>query len=164
MRIHHRPKRWLVLIAVLSCGNAIIIGRSATSDQAVDSRGAPPRVAADLVLRGGTLIDGTGAPGSAADVAILSDRIAAVGSFQTDPNTKTIDVSGLIVAPGFIDLHTHSDSGITQAATRLNVNYLTQGVTTIVTGNCGGGVLDVIKYLAAIDAHGAGTNVIHLVP
>ena len=71
---------------------------------------------------------------------------------------------GLIVAPGFIDLHTHSDEGIARPRTRLNANYLTQGVTTIVTGNCGGGVLDVARYFAAIDAHGAGTNVIHLVP
>ncbi len=69
-----------------------------------------------------------------------------------------------MVAPGFIDLHTHSDPGISQAALRHNRNYLTQGVTTVVTGNCGLGVLDVSKYLATIDAHGAGTNVIHLIP
>ena len=69
-----------------------------------------------------------------------------------------------IVAPGFIDLHTHSDEEILKPGSRLNLNYLTQGVTTVVTGNCGSGPIDVAKYLAAIDAHGAGTNVIHLVP
>jgi predicted amidohydrolase YtcJ len=124
----------------------------------------PPGVAADVILKGGTVIDGTGAPGRRADVAIRGDRIVAVGSFEAEPATKVIDVSGLIVAPGFIDLHTHSDEGITRPRTRLNANYLTQGVTTIVTGNCGGGVLDVAKYFATIDAHGAGTNVIHLIP
>ena len=92
------------------------------------------------------------------------DRIVAVGTFEVEPGAKVIDASALIVAPGFIDLHTHSDEGITRTPTRLNANYLTQGVTTIVTGNCGGGALDVAKYLAAIDDHGAGTNVIHLVP
>ena len=97
-------------------------------------------------------------------MAVAGDRIVAVGSFEVDPGARVIDVSSQVVAPGFIDLHTHSDSGITEAATRLNQNYLTQGVTTIVTGNCGLGVSDVAKYLAAIDAHGAGTNVIHLVP
>jgi predicted amidohydrolase YtcJ len=124
----------------------------------------PPPVAADLILKGGTVIDGTGAPGRRADVAVRGDRIVAVGSFEAQPGAKIMDASGLIVAPGFIDLHTHSDEGITRPRTRLNVNYLTQGVTTIVTGNCGGGVLDVAKYFAAIDAHGAGTNVIHLIP
>ena len=88
----------------------------------------------------------------------------AVGTFEVEPGAKVIDATTLIVAPGFIDLHTHSDEGITKTATRLNANYLVQGVTTIVTGNCGGGVLDVAKYLALIDSHGAGSNVIHLVP
>ena len=54
--------------------------------------------------------------------------------------------------------------GDLKPATRLNLNYLTQGVTTVVTGNCGSGPIDVAKYLAAVDAHGAGTNVIHLIP
>ena len=119
---------------------------------------------ADFVLKGGTLVDGTGTPGRRADVAVTGDQIVAVGSFAIDPRARVIDVSSQVVAPGFIDLHTHSDSGITQPATRLNRNYLTQGVTTIVTGNCGLGVSDVAKYLATVDAHGAGTNVIHLIP
>ena len=119
---------------------------------------------ADFVLKGGTLIDGTGTPGRRADIAVTGDRIVAVGDVAVDPGTKVIDVSSLVVAPGFIDLHTHSDDGITQPATRLNQNYLTQGVTTIVTGNCGLGVSDVAKLLASVDARGAGTNVIHLIP
>jgi predicted amidohydrolase YtcJ len=122
------------------------------------------RVAADIVLEGGTLIDGTGAPARQVDVAIRSDRIVAVGSFEVDPKARVLDARSMVVAPGFIDLHTHSDPAITQPATRLNRNYITQGVTTIVTGNCGLGVHDVAKYLALIDAHGAGANVIHLVP
>ncbi len=121
-------------------------------------------IAADLVLKNGTVIDGTGAPRRRADVAIRGERIVAVGTFAVDPKARTIDASAWIVAPGFIDLHTHSDDVIVASRTRANRNYQTQGVTTIVTGNCGGGTLDVAKLLDAVDAHGAGTNVIHLIP
>jgi predicted amidohydrolase YtcJ len=148
-----RPNLWAVLAwVVLSAQHGE--GQTAPSDG----------VTADVVLKGGTVVDGTGEPGRRADVAVRGDRIVAVGSFEAKRGARVIDASGLIVAPGFIDLHTHSDEGITRPRTRLNANYLTQGVTTIVTGNCGGGVLDVAKYFAALDAHGAGTNVIHLIP
>src|SRR5262249_6997085 len=126
-------------------------------------RAAAP-IAVDLVLKGATLVDGSGALAHRADVALRGDRIVAVGAFDLAGSPRVIDVSGLIVAPGFIDLHTHSDPEISRPLTRLNRNYLTQGVTTIVTGNCGGGVLNVANYFAAIDRHGAGANVIHLVP
>jgi predicted amidohydrolase YtcJ len=115
-------------------------------------------------LKGGALVDGTGAPSRKADVAIRGDRIVAVGTFAFDPKAEVIDVTGKVVAPGFIDLHSHSDEVILNAKKRPNLNYVAQGVTTVVTGNCGGGMLDVGKYLAAIDEHGAGTNVIHLIP
>ncbi len=117
-----------------------------------------------MVLKGGTVIDGTGAPRRQADVAVTGNRIVAVGAFEVGPKVKVIDVSGLIVAPGFIDLHTHSDDPILVAKTRNNLNYQAQGVTTVVTGNCGGGALDVTHYFEEIDRNGAGTNVIHLVP
>jgi predicted amidohydrolase YtcJ len=125
---------------------------------------ADAMIAADVVLKGGTLVDGTGAPRRVADVALKGNRVVAVGTFTADPKAKVLDVAGLIVAPGFIDLHTHSDDTILKPKTRPNLNYQAQGVTTIVTGNCGGGVLDVKKYFDALDDHGAGTNVIHLVP
>jgi N-acyl-D-aspartate/D-glutamate deacylase len=121
-------------------------------------------VEADLVIAGGTLYDGSDADGMPADVAVKGDRIVAVGKFEVRGQPRTIDAKGLIVAPGFIDLHTHSDRSILPAKTRQNANYLMQGVATVVTGNCGFGPVDVGKYLAAIDASGAGTNVLHLVP
>jgi N-acyl-D-aspartate/D-glutamate deacylase len=120
-------------------------------------------VEADFVIRHAVIHDGTGAV-TAGDIAIRGERIVAVGKVAVRGDARAIDGSGLIAAPGFIDLHTHSDSPITQPATRLNKNYLLQGVTTVVTGNCGGGRLDVAPYLAQIDKEGAGTNVAHLVP
>jgi predicted amidohydrolase YtcJ len=137
--------------------------------QVAAALGQPPAVSEDsdrslIVFRGGTLVDGTGAPAREADVAIRGGRIVAVGAIPADNSARIIDVRGMIVAPGFIDLHTHSDGEILKPGNRLNLNYLTQGVTTVVTGNCGSGPIDVAKYLAQVDARGTGTNVIHLVP
>ena len=150
------------LLAIFVFTIPLVLARDAL---AVDQeQTGPSPVHAEILLRGGTLIDGTGAAPRHGDVAIKGDRIVAIGSFPIAPGARIIDVSSLVVAPGFIDLHTHSDEEILKPAARLNLNYLTQGVTTVVTGNCGSGAVDVAKYLAAVDAHGAGTNVIHLVP
>ncbi len=88
----------------------------------------------DLLIKNGVVIDGTGAAGFRAGVAVSGDRIAAVGQIDT-PARRTIDASGLAVAPGFIDLHTHSDFQffIDPAAD----SKVTQGVTTELVGNCG---------------------------
>jgi N-acyl-D-amino-acid deacylase len=121
-------------------------------------------VDADILLRGGMILDGTGVPPVAGDVAIRGDRIIALGQFTPGKIGETIDCTGLIVAPGFIDLHNHSDDSIVAEETRAAENYIRQGCTTFVTGNCGGGASDTAKYYAAIDSHGAGTNVAHLIP
>jgi N-acyl-D-aspartate/D-glutamate deacylase len=128
--------------------------------------GADP-APADILIRGATIYDGSGQTGFVGDVAIAGDKIVAVGKFQVGGLPRVIDGTGLVVAPGFIDLHTHCDAIVaadTKAAQRLNKCYLMQGVTTVVTGNCGSGPADVKAYYATIDASGAGTNVAHLVP
>lgn len=121
-------------------------------------------VAADVVLKNATLIDGTGQPGQVGDLAIKADRIVAVGKFACAGNPRVLDCTGLIVAPGFIDLHTHSDTPLTVKATAPNLNYLTQGLTTAVTGNCGSGPTDVAAYFKKMETQGIGSNVIHQVP
>ncbi len=121
-------------------------------------------VEADVVLRGATLHDGSGKPGQKGDLAIKGDRIVAVGAFKTAGKPQVIEADGLIVAPGFIDLHTHSDTALTQPATRSNLNYLLQGVTTVITGNCGSGPTDVAAYFKTLEKNGVGSNVIHQVP
>lgn len=92
-----------------------------------------------LVVRGGVVVDGTGAPGRPADVFVEGGRIVAVGQPAYGGDDATvIDATGRVVAPGFIDLHTHADSSI--LAFPSADSALRQGVTTIVVGNCGGGV------------------------
>jgi N-acyl-D-aspartate/D-glutamate deacylase len=129
-------------------------------------------VEADYVIRGATLFDGSGQPGQKGDLAIKGERIVAVGAFRTAGKPQVIDGTGLVAAPGFIDLHSHSDivfprSGrvpITEPELRSNRNFLFQGVTTIVTGNCGFGPVDVAAYFKKLDDGKAGTNVVHLMP
>lgn len=126
-------------------------------------RGQAP-VDADWLLQGGTLVDGSGSEGVVGDVALRGQRIVAVGTFTAGRVRRTIDCRGKIVAPGFIDLHNHSDTPIVSPKTRGNVNFLLQGCTTIVTGNCGSGPIHVAEYFEKVDQAGAGTHVIHLLP
>ena len=98
------------------------------------------------------------------DVAIKGDRIVGVGTFAVLGQPRVIDAAGLMVTPGFIDLHTHSDSSLQNSATRDNRNYLMQGVTTVVTGNCGSGPHDVAAYFEKLEKGGTGSNVIHQAP
>ena len=121
-------------------------------------------VDADVLLRGGTIYDGSGDDGRVGDVAIRGEKIVAVGRFDVGEVKREIDCTGLVISPGFIDLHTHCDSTIVREATRDNLNYLTQGCTSVVTGNCGGGKGDVAAFLDDVDQNGSGTNIAHLVP
>lgn len=132
--------------------------------QSVAFVSAQQAVDADVLLVGGTIHDGSGAEGVVGDVAINDGKIVAVGKIVRGVIGQTIDCQGLIVCPGFIDLHNHSDRPILDARSRANTNYLTQGCTTVVTGNCGGGHVDVAKYFEDLAETGAGTNIIHLLP
>src|SRR5712671_1405762 len=89
----------------------------------------------EWILRGGEVIDGSGRPRRRADVAIAGDRITAVGSVDRATGAREIDISCKVVAPGFIDVHTHDDRAL--FATPEMAAKASQGVTTVVTGNCG---------------------------
>lgn len=117
-----------------------------------------------IVFRGATIVDGTGQPRFVGDVAIKGDRIVSVGKFSVEGPAKEIDAKFMVIAPGFIDLHTHSDFPLQAEATRANLSYAFQGVTTVITGNCGSGPTDVDAFYKKLDKNGIGGNVAHLVP
>ena len=138
----------------------------------------------DLIIRGGTVYDGSGAPGVRADVGVQSETIATVGDLAEAPGGEEVDASGQAVVPGFIDVHSHDDTLVLVEPDV--VGKTMQGVTTVVVGNCGSGVvpyenarngllraLDVPddfptwssypKYLDAIDNNRPSLNVAALV-
>jgi N-acyl-D-amino-acid deacylase len=118
----------------------------------------------DVLIRGATVVDGTGTPGFAADVALSGGRIAFIGEAGERDAETVIDAADLVLAPGFIDVHNHVSS-IARHPERFapidftNSAYLVQGVTTIVSGPDGGSApAQIRKELAFFDEHGFGTN------
>lgn len=116
----------------------------------------------DILVRGGTVYDGSGRAARRVDVGIRADRIVFVGDAAQSRVTagRIVDATGLIVAPGFIDPHTHSFEGLPNLneERRRNTGALMQGVTTVVTGADGRGPLDVARVLGEAERLGIGTN------
>lgn len=115
----------------------------------------------DLLIAGGRLVDGTGNPWIEADIAVKDGRIAAIGRIEPSRAARRIDARGLIVAPGFIDVHTHIEGGI--SALPQAENFLQMGVTSVVTGNCGSSVLKVGDWMNTLMQQGISINVATLV-
>ncbi len=111
----------------------------------------------DILIKGGTVIDGQGKTGFLADIGIRGDRIEYIGKKKKTSGTTIIDATGLIVAPGFIDIHTHCDRGIFSQPD--NKNYILQGVTTVIGGNCGGSPLNIKDYFERIKTKAIATNI-----
>ena len=118
----------------------------------------------DLLIRNARVVDGTGSPWFRSDVAISNGRIVEIGVGLNLAARQTIDAAGRVLAPGFIDVHTHVESSDSrdglQRLPRAD-NYLLDGVTTIVTGNCGGSEIDIAAWNESLT--GLGINVATLV-
>ena len=116
----------------------------------------------DLLVQNGTVIDGAGGAARRLDLAIADGRIADLGDLAGASADCVIDAEGLVVAPGFIDIHTHcgfhSDSGM-----GTNLNYLHQGVTSVVSGNCGFSPVDFVKLASDAEAAELGPNIAYLI-
>jgi len=113
----------------------------------------------DVVIRHGRVVDGSGNPAFFADLAVKDGRIAEIGRISGSAKTE-VDAKGLVVAPGFIDVHTHADE---IAEMPLAENFVRMGVTTVVVGNCGGSALDVAKLFREMEATNVAINVATLV-
>ena len=122
---------------------------------------------ADVLIRGGEIIDGSGSEPFAADVAIEDGRITAVGSLAAWSAARTIRADGLYITPGFVDMHTHSERGLYIPELAPSLPYLTQGVTTVVGGADGYGSWPLHEtmevHAARLERQGIGTNAVLMV-
>ncbi|MEX0679238.1 MAG: amidohydrolase family protein [Pirellulales bacterium] len=153
--------RLAALLMLIGCvGPRMAIGHEPPAD---DSKGRVVRV--DLVLRGGRVMDGSGAPASKADVAVHKGRIHAVGDLADLEAERDVDVRGLVIAPGFIDLHSHADVGLGAADEKLRAagNLVSQGITTVVVNQDGFQQGTIAHQKAAYKERGIGPNAILMV-
>ena len=111
----------------------------------------------DLVLRNGRLVDGSGGPWYRGDIAIRGDAIVKVAASITDPAVRVIDVQGQVIAPGFIDIHTHARGGIFQTPTA--ENYVRQGVTTLIEGPDGSSPVPLKPFFEKLEALPKAVNI-----
>ena len=115
----------------------------------------------DILIRNGRIVDGTGNSWIYGDISVKDGKIAAIGKLSHVTAVTTIDAKGLVVAPGFIDVHTHIEGEETSNPTADNFIY--DGVTTVITGNCGASRVKVGEYLAMIDSLKTSINVATLI-
>ncbi len=115
----------------------------------------------DVLIKNGKIMDGTGNSWYYADIAVKDGKIVSIKKNMVGTAAKTIDASGLIVAPGFIDVHTHIEGDELQTPTADNFIY--DGVTTVIAGNCGASRVDIGKYLSWIDSVKLSVNVASLI-
>ena len=115
----------------------------------------------DLAIINGRIVDGTGNPWFYGSVAIKGGHIVAVGALDAKRAARILDAQGMIVAPGFIDVHTHVEGSLGDNPTADNFAYM--GVTSIVTGNCGGSAIEVGKFLSDLEAKGISINLATLI-
>ena len=117
----------------------------------------------DLLFKDGLIVDGTGAPPYVGDVGIRDGRLMILPEGHAAKAEAIIEITGKVIAPGFIDIHTHARADLVSPDSALMANYLTQGVSTVVIGNDGDGATQIKKRFDTIFEHGAGTNVAQLV-
>ncbi len=116
----------------------------------------------DYLIKNALVVDGTNTKGYTADIAIRGDTICVISNKIKGKSNVIIEAQGRVLAPGFIDIHTHCDWGMEQEETKGNLNYLMQGVTSVVTGNCGYGTGELISFKERFETNGIGTNMIPL--
>lgn len=148
--------RYLSFLVLAVCAVSEAAGQSGRSAD------DPPY---DLLIRGGQVIDGTGQPARKADVAIRADRVVKVGDLAEVQAQQVIDATELIIAPGFIDLHSHAESGLVSDAIerRRAPNLITQGITTVVVNQDGGGPLSLRDQRREMQRLGIGLNVAQVI-
>lgn len=159
-------KRELKIILLWIVAAVASVSRSASAQSFPDGRSSNPKksnTVVDVLIRNGIVVDGSGRPGFRADVAIDAGRITAVGLQLGVTGKESIDAHGRVVCPGFIDLHSHADMGTGILKFRAAENYVRQGVTTLVCGNCGFSPVNVTKFFAELKDGSTGPNIALLI-
>jgi N-acyl-D-amino-acid deacylase len=144
-----------LLLALVLLTSSVAVGGS---DAGVAARAQGQ--ALDLLIKSGTVVDGSGSDPVVADVGIRADRIVFIGDSGKSgvKAARTIDATGMVVAPGFIDPHTHTLEDLSDSNRKSNLSYLMQGVTTVITGNDGSSSFPIADTLQKWAAQGIGTN------
>jgi len=145
-------KRWFVIFSALAVLMTSFV--VCQKKEAVDF---------DILITNGMIVDGSGNSAYEADIGIIGDTIAEIGDLAGKTTLKTIDAEGLVVSPGFIDIHTHCAEGLGKVDSNVNLNYLIQGTTTVQTGPDGEGTFKIAEIKAEWENQGIGTNVVPLV-
>jgi N-acyl-D-amino-acid deacylase len=117
----------------------------------------------DLVVAGAEVIDGLGGKSFLADIGIREKRIACIGTFGPNAGRRVIHAEGLTVAPGFVDVHTHVERNVSPTAPFIAANFVRQGVTTLITGNCGRSFLRISELFRDLEKTGTDINVASLI-
>jgi N-acyl-D-aspartate/D-glutamate deacylase len=149
--LRHRAKGLAVVYAPVFVMGFLALAACASPPTAVAP--SPRHAAFDLIVRGGSVLDGTGRPAYRADIGVAAGRITRIGDLSRHTAATVIDASGLVVAPGFINIHSHA-SALSTAA-----NMLKQGVTTEILNPDGLGPLDVARQLVAVESGSPAVNV-----
>ena len=144
--------RLVLLIYLIASGTGVV--RTVQSSHTVTLQNY------DLVITNARIIDGSGNPWFRADVAIKDGRIARIGRVASSEAAQTIDAKGQILAPGFIDVHTHVESIYSQPTAD---NFVRMGVTSLVTGNCGGSATNIGEFLNRIKQTPLSLNIATLI-
>ena len=110
----------------------------------------------ELIIRNGSIVDGTGAAAYESDIGVVGDRIVKIGDLESASAARVIEASGLVVTPGFIDLHSHADRNILDNPGV--ENFLRQGVTTLLAGNCGSSPVHLDEYFQSVRETAIGLN------
>lgn len=138
--------------------------QATTSTQSSAVTSPPASTAYDTIIRNGRIIDGTGNPWFRGDVGISQGKIAAIGILPPGATaSQVIAAEDRYVSPGFIDVHTHCEGDLTSSPGNLAENFVRMGVTSVVTGNCGGSYLNLADAVTTFAKTGLGLNVASLV-
>ncbi|PAJ76404.1 amidohydrolase [Pseudoalteromonas sp. NBT06-2] len=143
-------------LSLIACTNSSLFAKSSHID---------PELKVDVLIKSGTVYTGSNNKAQNLDIAVCKQVICGIyaSNSKSIVAKKTIDAKGKIVSPGFIDAHTHSLEELMSEDKNSNLNYLTQGVTTVVNGNDGGGPVDFLKTKQQLEQNGIGTNTALLV-